>query len=306
MEEFFSLILNLLRQHACVIVPGLGGFVVNEESAVCTVDGGNFVPPMRQVYFNQLLSHNDGLLVQEYMKKNMTFEEADEKVKQVVEEIKKEIRDKKSVPVGDWGVFSLSGKKLTFSQTRSILEDRKTFGLSEFYFPPLISEKKEKEESKIAVHPETKKISSFRSIAVGAVAAVALLMIFQPLQHKESVNLASFQPTTMLMANLQSEVDQQTKKIGDLQKQLDCYQQATEGFYWVVADFSSEKEAQQYILANQEDEYEMELISLKGKYYISLLSGLTKEELMAKRAELNLQDGMYEDAYILSVTRMKD
>ncbi len=304
MEELFSLILNLLRQHACVIVPGLGGFVVNEESAACTVDGGDFVPPMRQIYFNQLLSHNDGLLVQEYMKKNMTFEEADERVKQIVEEIKGELRESRSLSLGDWGVFVMSGKSLTFVQCRPIVEDRKAFGLTEFYFPPLISDKQE--ETKQEVRNIPKKTFSFRPIAIGAVVAVALLMVFQPLQRKETVSMASFEPTSMLMANLQSEVSEQTRKIGDLQKQLDCYRQATEGYYWVVADFNTDKEAQQYILANQKDDYDMELISLKGKYYVSLLSGLTKEELLAKRAGLNLQDRMFEDAYILSVTRMEE
>ncbi len=302
MEELFSLILNLLKQHTCVIVPGLGGFVVNEESAACAVDGGNFVPPMRQVYFNQLLSHNDGLLVQEYMRKNLTFEEADERVKQIVEKIKGELRERKSLSLGDWGVFVLSGKSLTFLQSRPIVEDRRAFGLAEFYFPPLVSDKQE--DMKQEIQNVTRKTCSLRPIAIGVVAAVSLLMVFQPLQRKETVSITSLQTASMLMANLQSEVSEQTKKIGDLQKQLDCYQQATEGYYWVVADFTTDKEAQQYILANQEDYCDMELISLKGRYYVSLLSGLTKEELLAKRAELNLQDRLFDGAYILSVTRM--
>lgn len=305
MEELFNLILNLLRQHACVIVPGLGGFVVNEESASCTVDGGNFVPPMRQVYFNHLLSHNDGLLVQEYMKKGMTFEEANERVHRIVEEIKSRLKEKKSLPVGDWGVFVMSGKRLVFSQGRPIVENKCTFGLSEFYFPLLTFEKKDNLETESQT--VTKKSFFYKPLVMGVVVAVVLLMFFQPLQRKEMVSMASFQPTSMLMANLQNEVDEQTKRIGDLQKQLDCYQRATEGYYWVVADFTTEKEAQQYLFANQRDDYEMEVISVKGKYYISLFSGETKEELLGKRDDLNLQDGMFEDgAYILSVTRMKE
>lgn len=58
----------LLLEHDCVIVPGLGGFIVNYADATYCGKGENiFLPPYRTIGFNQQLQVNDGLLIQSYM-----------------------------------------------------------------------------------------------------------------------------------------------------------------------------------------------------------------------------------------------
>ncbi len=58
----------LLLEHDCVIIPGLGGFIANQESArMDDNDIHNFLPPYRTIRFNPELTVNDGLLVQSYM-----------------------------------------------------------------------------------------------------------------------------------------------------------------------------------------------------------------------------------------------
>lgn len=58
----------LLLEHDCIIVPGLGGFIANNASARYNENGDNlFLPPYRNIGFNQKLQANDGLLVQAYM-----------------------------------------------------------------------------------------------------------------------------------------------------------------------------------------------------------------------------------------------
>lgn len=56
----------LLLENDCVIVPGFGGFVAHQASAMRT-DDRVFVPPTRTIGFNPQLKLNDGLLVQSYM-----------------------------------------------------------------------------------------------------------------------------------------------------------------------------------------------------------------------------------------------
>ena len=53
-------IVKLLTQHDCVIIPGLGGFVVQHESAQLLPDC--IIPPHATVGFNPLLTHTDGHL----------------------------------------------------------------------------------------------------------------------------------------------------------------------------------------------------------------------------------------------------
>ncbi len=58
----------LLLEHDCIIAPGLGGFIANNASARYNENGDNlFLPPYRNIGFNQNLQANDGLLVQAYM-----------------------------------------------------------------------------------------------------------------------------------------------------------------------------------------------------------------------------------------------
>lgn len=54
---------RLLVHNDCVIVPGLGGFVAQDCSARYVEEEELFLPPSRSVSFNQRLTMNDGLLV---------------------------------------------------------------------------------------------------------------------------------------------------------------------------------------------------------------------------------------------------
>jgi hypothetical protein len=53
---------ELLLQHDCVILPGMGGFIANYKSAEFDVAQKTVIPPSRQILFNTNLVHNDGLL----------------------------------------------------------------------------------------------------------------------------------------------------------------------------------------------------------------------------------------------------
>ena len=53
---------ELLLQHDCVILPGLGGFVANYRPATFDAFQKTAIPPSREILFNANLMHNDGLL----------------------------------------------------------------------------------------------------------------------------------------------------------------------------------------------------------------------------------------------------
>ena len=59
----------LLHSHDCIIVPGLGGFVVNttdvEKNGLWGLDA-----PTVELLFNNKLTYNDGLLAESIMKTN--------------------------------------------------------------------------------------------------------------------------------------------------------------------------------------------------------------------------------------------
>ena len=53
---------DLLYRYDCVIVPDFGGFVTNRIGAKVNNYTHTFTPPKKQITFNKLLKHNDGLL----------------------------------------------------------------------------------------------------------------------------------------------------------------------------------------------------------------------------------------------------
>lgn len=302
LQELFGSVLSILEQHACVIVPGLGGFVVNESPARFSSEEDTFYPPRREIFFNSLLSHNDGLLVQDYMKRGKSFDEASRCVDEAVSIIQKELESGKTVLAGDWGVLSREGKFFRFVQVRQVLKNRTSFGLQEFYFPkihqtssPVSEENVQSLDAKF----------SFKPLVVGLATVFALLFVVQPLQNEGANNIASLQSATMLMANLNAEVSTKNQQITILQDELDLYQNASEGFYLVLSDFTKLDDARNYMKKYgdvlPEDAC---VISLKNKFFVSVASSLSKEELQMKKEGLLIEEDLLNKSYILSVTKL--
>lgn len=61
--NIWTLVKGLLHKYNCVIVPGLGGFIAHQESAVIDPVSGVINPPFKHITFNAQLTLNDGLLV---------------------------------------------------------------------------------------------------------------------------------------------------------------------------------------------------------------------------------------------------
>ncbi len=55
-------IIDLLRAHNCVIIPGFGGFIANYRPAVIDQARQQIIPPSKQILFNYHIKENDGLL----------------------------------------------------------------------------------------------------------------------------------------------------------------------------------------------------------------------------------------------------
>ncbi len=97
----------LLTVHDCVTVPGLGGFVVQYESAFFSEDMRRCMSPVKTICFNTALSHNDGLLPQSYMKAcAVSYEQACAMVEEDVSLLKTELEKKGNCCLQGVGVFS--------------------------------------------------------------------------------------------------------------------------------------------------------------------------------------------------------
>jgi len=76
---------DLIYDYECVVIPGLGGFISSEKSAVVNPLTNQFSPPSKDVHFNVHLKANDGLLVN-YVARNegVSFKEAKQRIDKFV------------------------------------------------------------------------------------------------------------------------------------------------------------------------------------------------------------------------------
>lgn len=134
LEKYIS---DLLYRHDCVIVPGLGGFIVNPKSAFIHPVQHTFFPPSKEIVFNAGLKTNDGLLANFLaMARGTSFEDAMSNIEDAVNQWQIELKEQGCFSLSGIGQFTLNAEKnLQFDPESSInyLED--AYGLGGFMSP---------------------------------------------------------------------------------------------------------------------------------------------------------------------------
>lgn len=173
MKELVLHIEFLLHDYNCVIIPGFGGFVVNNLPA--HRDGiATFHPPLSELVFNRYLTHNDGLLAQSFMKReSIPFEAAMQKIEHAVQEMLRELREGKKIELGALGQFEMnSDKQFVYKPTAYV--QPLYFGLNTASLKPLV----QMQPSTVKSQGE-RKSPRLRTVGItAAAAAVLLLMMF--------------------------------------------------------------------------------------------------------------------------------
>ncbi|MDR2008934.1 MAG: SPOR domain-containing protein [Bacteroidales bacterium] len=155
--NLYTYVNQLLKENDCVIVPQFGGFIANYFEAKIDLKNQEFFPPSRKIAFNESLKSNDGLLYNYLCStKNLTWESAEEYVKKFVLEITGDLNEGKTVEFGQLGKFTKKSEILTFipNDKLNLLED--SFGLAEFNFPLLKSDKTHMEHNTQMILSKTK------------------------------------------------------------------------------------------------------------------------------------------------------
>ena len=135
----------LLRHHDCLIVPRLGGFVVQQSRASCKTDVYAFTPPSRIVSFNQELKHNDGLLIESYMRAlKANYQDARRRVETDIEAMLITLKESRNLLIEGVGIISINSEGLIdFQRNTGALLNVAHYGLPEVRLLPLQQLKKE-------------------------------------------------------------------------------------------------------------------------------------------------------------------
>jgi len=129
---------NLLPEHDCVVVPGLGGFVQNEVTARIQPGARLFYPGSKEIGFNPRLKFNDGLLAQSYQESaSLSFEEANTTIQTAVLEIQDKLDAGKFIRLGRIGTLFMVEQQLIFRPDHHNHFYPEAYGLTPFTFPLL-------------------------------------------------------------------------------------------------------------------------------------------------------------------------
>lgn len=159
---------RLLLQYDCVIVPKLGGFVIQHREARQVLQ--TMLPPCSEIGFNPLLTHVDGLLAQSLMRTfNIDYAEAMRRIAVEVSGMQRQLRLEGFCVFGRIGSFMLNNGILEFHPADpGFLPDN--LGLRPICLPePLSTNNKSRE---VVLHIPV------RRTLVRYAAAVALLCAF--------------------------------------------------------------------------------------------------------------------------------
>jgi cell division protein FtsN/nucleoid DNA-binding protein len=137
--DIVKYISDLLYDHECVIIPGLGGFVSSYRSASVHPVQHQFNPPGKTLMFNEALQNNDGLLANHISsKQRISFESALEIINQFVVDVKSTLANGGQFSFNDIGNLYLGRDgNLQFDQNNRINYLKDVYGMSSFVSPAI-------------------------------------------------------------------------------------------------------------------------------------------------------------------------
>lgn len=129
--NFERLVLELLGEHSCVTLPGLGSFIYRETQASSNTFTLEIRPAVRTIFFNPAIASDDGLLANAIREKaGMNFNSAQKTVLDFIAEIKTKLEEKRNLAFGKLGNFFLNAEnQIFFFPSPSLNLSRETFGL---------------------------------------------------------------------------------------------------------------------------------------------------------------------------------
>lgn len=171
-------ITDLLYRYECVIIPGLGAFLTQNQSAGIDAATHSFNPPSKRLSFNQQLQTNDGLLAN-YISvvDNCSYELGLEKIRAYTKHAKQELHLGNTFTIENIGSLSLNKQGAIVFEPKSTLNFlTDSFGLSSFISTEIsrISPKSTTEKPVILFTPEKRGALPFTKYAAIGLLALGL------------------------------------------------------------------------------------------------------------------------------------
>lgn len=296
MEKIGQHIEKLLAQHDYVIVPNLGGFVIQTQSAVFFSD--HITPPLCTIGFNPLMLHSDGLLAIELAKsEKISYRAAMEFIDKEVENTKKRLKTTKSIQLGTLGVLTQSTDgNLLFSPMDKVDFLPMNFELSDIYIAERINQQDE-ERRKITFTLPTTRIYKYAATGILIFSLLLVSPHANDIRKTETANITSLafvktpeiaiKPSTSTKASITKVPDQTTTE-------------ETNNYHVIVASLPNQKSADKYYKALLEEKFsQAHILPSKKIYRIAIQSFSDRDKAIEFMENLRKSDSQFETAWVL-------
>jgi len=298
-EKIYHHIEKLLGRNEYVIVPGLGGFVLQQQSA--TIVDNKLIAPRKIIAFNALMHHADGLLVIEIARtERISYRLAQEFLQAETDLFKKQLQTNGSFDFGNFGTFHITDDALiSFEPNTEAAFIPSNFGLSDLQ----LSENIRKNHQLIPVPKKQYSAKNFMRYA--AVFALLISMMFVSEYHSNRnktqsaslVNLDRF--TSAAKAQLQPDSIAVTDST-QLRAENAAIISNSEAYHVIVASMPTQQSAEDYCNILSELNYASAKVLEPAKTYrVAIQSFANKEEAIRFMENLRTTDERFSTAWVL-------
>jgi hypothetical protein len=143
MYNFLGDINLLLQTHSCVILPSIGAFITNPQSAEISFIDKQIVPPSFGITFNELVNQNDGILINTHSIKNkISYKQAQTEIFQYCDLINTQLKMHEVIVIPEIGTLqkTIEGQILFKSYTKNRIANIQYFGLKPITIEPILRE----------------------------------------------------------------------------------------------------------------------------------------------------------------------
>ncbi|HPL76937.1 MAG TPA: hypothetical protein PK980_06235 [Paludibacteraceae bacterium] len=313
MEKLSRYIEILLAQHDYVIVPGLGGFIIQPQSAMILSD--RITPPLAVIAFNPLLNSNDGLLAYEISEReHISYRAAIEMIDHEVESILSKLQQGEKVDMENLGSLQKNTNgHLIFSPVPRADFLPANFGMTEIkLWEQGITNSEERKKITITL-PSA---SSFRYAAACALIFGMLLVSPRMADTKRShyanlIPLETYTPTqSQPSASKNVSINNTLKATVETEKQdslspakeenfQNALSKQTNLYHVIAATFYSRKSAEKFCAQLQNLKYtEARVFSPEKNYKVVVRSFPRYQEAVEFMEQLRKSDALFESAWV--------
>ncbi len=266
---------QLLSKELCIVVRGLGAFIIEQKAAHWNKEELLAFPPSVALHFNERLDYHDGFLEERYAEVyGISLRRARIMIDEDVRELRQELIKEKNYTLEGLGILSLSDEAImSFEPKLSKSFGSVAYGLKPISIPNALAREESSEKTKTDDKRYFTLRLSKRAVAWTSAAAILLIALF-PNKLSDSTQesyQAALAPNTEVLGKLLKN-DEPTPVIEEKKETLIAQEEEKK-----IAETPVEEAVE--LKAEKEEENSLYINAIPKRYYIIIASESTEARI---------------------------